>query len=450
MSEKLRRVACSAFPIALVVVFSAAQSDVAFSEEDFEAFPDFGFMLPASQRPDGDVFNLKHDYPRKKPSGLKRLPFLKIDFTKDWEGYIQEVRDYCFEGNIPHWNPFENSVRDWYHIPWLHPNSQTGFPPNGGTEGFRGLIKEAPVSPYQLGPDQAGDYQVYAITLINDFAGYTLGKMWKNPQSPDPRATDRRHGGGFPVGTVFCKLLFTDAPQGPDKIPELENPLTWTAYITESWNSPNRKPTPVNLLQMDVMVRDERADPWMGWVFGTFAYNGALGKQEKFMNLVPVGIQWGNDPDITTNQMVVFPATETKPNPELKQTVINPSKDLPPQHLGWAGRLNGPADLPTSSCMSCHAMAEFPQLTGLVAPGATGLAFGPFPPPKGGTPEWMQWFRNVPAATPVDERAYSTDFSLQIVISLQNFWNNRNAATDGLFAVDYGAEIKPAHRGGAP
>ena len=214
---------------------------------------------------DQPVFRLKTDFPKTRPA---RLPGFvqRIDFKKNPLEYLTAARDYSFDGNLPNWNPFENRKAAWYHIPWLHPTATgpNAYPPNGGTEGFRGLIKEAPLSPLQLGPGQKGKdggYSVYAITLVNDLAGYTLGRMWADPDNPNPRATDIRYGGGFPPGTVFAKLLFTDAPQGQDTLPFLENPLQWKAYITENfWTSSTRTVTAVNLLQMDIAVRDTRAD----------------------------------------------------------------------------------------------------------------------------------------------------------------------------------------------
>jgi hypothetical protein len=272
--------------------------------------PDFGFMVTpsdyAANYSDQPVFRLKTDFPSEKPTRLP--PFVEqIDFRKNPREYIIAARDYSFDGNLPNWNPFENDKAAWYHIPWLHPTTTgpNAYPPNGGTEGFRGLIKEAPVTPLQLGPGQKGkdgNYSVYAITLVNDLAGYTLGRMWADPENPDPRVTDKRYGGGFPPGTVFAKLLFTDAPQGQDTLPFLENPLQWKAYITENfWTSSTRKVTAVNLLQMDIAVRDPRADGpgQTGWVFGTFAYNGQVNNPNKFLNLVPVGVMWGNDPTDT-------------------------------------------------------------------------------------------------------------------------------------------------------
>ena len=212
---------------------SASAKALSAEKERGMSFPDFGFMVkPADyiqNYSDQPIFRLKADFPKEKPEHVPEF-VEKIDFKKNPKEYLLAARDYAFEGNLPDWDPYKNHVRGWYHIPWLHPTT-TGpeaYPPNGGTEGFHGLIKEAPVTPYQLGPDQKGkdgNYSVYAITLVNDMAGYTMGKMWADPNNPDPRATDARYGGGFPIGTVFAKLLFTDAPQGTDKIAYLENPL---------------------------------------------------------------------------------------------------------------------------------------------------------------------------------------------------------------------------------
>lgn len=425
-----------------------------------EGFPDFGFMVSSSdyfaKYSDQPVFRLKADFPTEEPKEMPK--FLEIDFKKDPLKYIEAVRDYAFEGNLPDWDPFKNKIRQWYHIPWLHPTTPGGgYPPNGGTEGFRGLIKEAPVGPKQLGPNLLGvkgDYSVYAITLVNDMAGYAMGRMWKDPENPDPRVLDKRYpNGGFPRGTVFAKLLFTDAPKGTDKVDYLENPLQWKAYITDNfWLSANRSVGTVNLLQMDISVRDPRADrspqnpQGTGWVFGTFCYNGKVNNPNKFMNLVPVGLMWGNDPDNKINKTNPFPPTKTMVNKDLKETVIFESKMLPPQHLGWNGRLNGPADLNTVSCMSCHNTAQYPQATSLVPTGAAPDG-GPTPPKEGGSDEWMKWFQNIECGTTMDPKTYSTDFSFQVAIALQNFFNVKNVQQQGSWASQYKAAAKPVARG---
>lgn len=445
----------------LLVNLGSSAQDLHKLNHEKNGFPDFGFMVSSSEYfekySDQPIFRLKADFPTEKP---KTLPtFLDIDFKKEPLKYIGAVRDYAFEGNLPDWDPYRNKLRNWYHIPWLHPTTvgPGAYPPNGGTEGFHGLIKEAPLGAGQLGPNLLGvpgDYSVYAITLVNDMAGYAMGRMWKDPENPDPKVLDKRfRDGGFPDGTVFAKLLFTDAPKGIDSVDYLENPLQWKAYITENfWLSSTRIVGTVNLLQMDIAVRDPRADrsptnpQGMGWVFGTFCYNGKVNNPNKFMNLVPVGLMWGNDPTNKINKTSPFPPTKTVVNKDLKETVIFEAKMLPPQHLGWNGRLNGPADLNTVSCLSCHITAQYPQATSLVPEGAAPDG-GKEPPPQGGTEAWMKWFQNIDSATSMNPQTYSTDFSFQVAIALQNFFNVRNINQQGSWASEYKAAIKSIARG---
>jgi len=215
---------------------------------------------------------------------------------------------------------------------------------------------------------------------------YMIGKVWRDAENP---TTTVMQSEGFPIGTVVAKLLFTTAPVG--EVPFLTNPIEWLAYTTKEFmpvTSPRVMST-VRFIQMDIMVRDPRAKETGGWVFGTFVYNGALANPNLWLNAVPVGIMWGNDPEVTSFSDSNPRPTKTVINPELKHTIINTSADLPPMHLGWGLRLNGPVDNTMSSCQSCHATAQFPQITPILASMSTkdGKPLTP------SDPEWMRWFR---------------------------------------------------------
>jgi hypothetical protein len=390
------------------------------------AFPDFGHLPPRDQY-EGRLFTLSQDYPAKSVVG-KRPEFLSIPFDENgkeqnWLQYLLAVRDYCFEGNVEvDFDVRKNGVRKWYHAPWQHWGPK-------GREGIRGLTREATAEPGQLAPTQTDKFQTYAVAFYNDVGGLTIGRVWRDHLNPDYNNVR------FAPGTVVFKLLFTQATV--EQVPFLKPPVEWTAYAEVSDKDRTRRVQKLRLLQMDIMVRDERTASLngTGWVFGTYCYNGGVGSRNPYENLVPVGLQWGDDPDVADDRVNPKPK-KTVINPKLKETVINPSPDLPPQHLGWNGRLNGPADYHASSCTSCHSTAQYPvQRQQNPDFGKRKVKHGPG--------EWMDWFRNLKCGKPFSENSNSTDFSLQLAMGIQNFhhWRDQQGGFSAR-AVERPIEVK--------
>lgn len=379
----------------------------------------------------GPLFELSQDYPTQLPPEDEIPGFFETDFRQEWRTYMEEARDYCFEGNTGiEWRGQENAVRHWFHMPWQDYGTR-------GREGIHGLTEEASIRPSQLAKGQTYDKgDTYAVGLYNEFGGYTIGRVWQNHDEPDPAYAATK---GFPEGTVVCKLLFVNIPPKivAEQIPFLVNPIRWNAYTGIPGGS-GRAVQEVTLIQMDIMVRDERAPK--GWIFGTYQYNGTLAKSDRWDNLVPVGLMWGNDPDETaeapkensSGSFTTPPVGEaTKINAALDETVVNPdSNELPPTHLGWEGRLNGPVDNSLSSCMSCHMTASSPERP--LSPAFLKLKpkAGEMKRPSTSSSEWnefwMRWFQNVGwkegALEPFLEAKYPLDFSLQLSDALQAFY----------------------------
>ncbi len=407
---------------------------VPISKENNIDYPDFGFMLSPEEY-NGRVFRLSDDFPRKRPKqdqGVKQI--LSIDFKTNWEEYMSAVKAYIFKGNAhkDYENSFffeDNKERKWYHVPWQH------WGPHG-REGFHGLTQEGPVDRKMLAQTQDSVSHAYAVGFYNDLGGYTIGKVW--PSNVPNYSSLKKEG--FPEGTVVGKLLFV--PFTEKDVPYLVNPVSWDAYIYKydlpNDNSKNTDTTrvraKVNLIQMDIMVRDQRAIETGGWVFGTFVYQGNLGNENRWENLIPVGIQWGDDPTVRKSDYNPTP-TKTIINSNLKETIINPSEELPPMHLGWNSRLNGPVDNAYSSCFSCHSTAQYP----IISPILPFMKKGVEIPPKGteAPDEWMRWFRNVQCGTPFDPQATSFDFSLQLVKSIQNYIEYASTTQKGLYYEEY-------------
>ena len=396
-------------------------------------FPDFGYMAPPSEVTNtSQVFKLSQDYPKTLPNN--KLPeFYSIDYKKDWRKYLLSIRSYCYEGNTRvDFRVEHNKARNWYHMPFQH------YSPNG-REGYHGLTKEAPVDAKQFGPNQSySTAGAWAVGFYNDIAGYAIGQVWQDHENPDVT----KMAGGFRHGAVLFKLLFTSFPKkvAELQVPFLRNGIWWDAYGNYIFDATplSRSKIQVVLTQMDVMVRDTNSPT--GWVLGNFQYNGELNNSDKWNNLIPVGVMWGEDPTNNINQSNPNP-TVTIINTNLKQTIINPdTKELPATHLGWNSRLNGPLDNAMSSCYSCHATAEYPQGSPLSPLFDTELS-EKYPP---GSDGWMRWFENLKCGEPFDKPSdgvvyYSTDFSLQMSQTLQFFddfqaWKNTKG---GIYRSDY-------------
>ena len=431
-------VAWFAFAPARADAPAAASPRPQLAEQGTPRFPDFGFLPPASEFHPERTFRLSQDFPVREPEidpAVRRI--LAIDYAKDWRAYADATLDYVLQGNIENRDISQaffledNPVRRWYHVPWQHWG-------DSGREGLHGMTAEGPSPPFTLGPRQKTPAQTYAVGFYNDRGGYLIGKVWADADNPRPDIV--RQDGGFPVGTVVAKLLFTTAPVG--EVDYLSNPIEWTAY-TKTHFAPNvpdtdpptpRRVTLVRLIQVDIMVRDDRAKATGGWVFGTFIYNGALGRPNLWRNLVPLGLMWGNDPAVKSHMAGNGSPTATLTNPDLRETVINPdAAKLPPQHLGFGLRLSGAVDNTLSSCKSCHMTAEYPQESGIL-PGYSRIDGRAL---TCADPEWFSWFRNLGPTDSFDPGAYPMDNSLQLAGSIQNFLAARNLSLKGYYATQY-------------
>ena len=223
----------------------------------------------------------------------------------------------------------------------------------------------------------------------------------------------------FPDGATQIKLLFSTASD--DQVPWLSGTFEWDAHIYVDDNASTRKPVnpddpnssplrsirTVRLLQVDVAVRDSRVKE-TGWAFGTFIYDGNQAGETLWERLTPVGLMWGNDPGITPEMI--------ENGYEIQQSWINTdARDIPGNHLGWGGRLAGPLDNPSSSCMSCHMAAGQPS-----APILPEIQFSePRPLPN---EMRLNWFQNVPAGVPFAyNQEWSLDYSLQLDIGIDRF-----------------------------
>ena len=356
-------------------------------------FADHDGEIPSSGKYDGPLFKLSQDYPDSVPR-LDEHPWLAVDPMRVPDAYQMTIRDYFLAGMVEaDFRVEENRIREWYHVPWMHVG-------NNPRESIRGLTNERASRCYKLGPLQDKWQQNWGIGFFNPMGGYTVGRVWSDPQSPDPNRSQ------FLEGTVVVKLLFSDAPDS--RVPDLQGAPTWTAFIRKAHKSCRFSQEPrevrnVRLLQMDFAVKDRRAGI-TGWFFGSLVYEKSASGVDGWRKLIPGGLQWGLDYGYGLEDHKAG-----KPLRETHMSVPQPKLSMYKAELGWLGRLNGPVDNPVSSCMSCHSTAQWPANSGMV------------PTKTASERERMRWFRSLAGNEAFASGNTPLDYSLQIQLSLRNF-----------------------------
>lgn len=340
----------------------------------------------------GPVFKLSQSYPATLPGlePLSKRRWRQFDFKNPAQApqYLKAVLDYCLEGNTADnfADVSQNTVRKWYHAPWLHTTPR-------GREFIHGMTDERPSRAGELGPAQTNPHDNWAVGFYNARGGYTIGRVWKDPTHPDPRKAI------FPSNTVTCKLLFTTAPVS--EVPFLDGSLEWQGDINHA-SGIGPRPT-LRLLQLDVAVKDSRANTTTGWVFGTFQYEKAASTSPNWWeHMVPVGLMWGSD------------VARLKSDLPTQQEWINTARGQK-LHLGRHDLvLNGPIDNPLGSCTACHGFAQVARVNG------PSPAIPANPPKKdGATPASLdRYFTNIKAATALSPDYVSLDYSLQLQLGI--------------------------------
>ena len=336
----------------------------------------------------GERFQLRTDWPQQKPDSPR--PWEAIDVRHHPRAYVQALKDYVYAGMAEvDFVPRKNHVHAWYHMPWHHLGRRA-------REAVHGLSRQRDVKPFELGPTQSEPQQKWELVFFNDMMAWQQGRIWQGGRPHLEHAE-------LPPGSLVVKYVFVT---GDDtQLPMLKGAPTWQAHINCTIRRDERRCIrPVRLIQMDIAVRDEQVKDTTSWVMTTLVYDRDAPGRTGWDRMVPLGVQWGNDPGVT-------PADIAR-GAKLKETVI--FADAPKyamERLGWAGRLNGPTDLKGSACLSCHSTASWPDPPR-------------FTPPKGADDTTrLKWFRNLKPDEPFLPGRVSLDYSLHLENALKNFYH---------------------------
>lgn len=346
----------------------------------------------------GTLFKLRDDYPKSVPNSPK--PWENWNFKTHTQAYLQKIKAYLYQGmQKADWRPGQNKVHNWYHMPWVTMGRRA-------REGIRGLNRNADAKPFSLANTQTQPQQKWELSFYNNYAAYQIGQIWCHGETdklklgqPDLTQTE------FPEGSFIAKFVFIT---GSDKqLPFMKGAPTVFANINESIDRKSpKKVRPVRLVQIDFSIRDKRADSTTSWVMGAFVYDqhAKAGLNGAWDKMIPLGVQWGNDPLITPSMV--------KQGQQLKESVIMPNiPSYAKRRLGYGGRLNGPLDFYGFSCLGCHSMAQWPKPLAKIPKGNTEL-------------EKMHYFRNLKPDEPFQKGHISLDYQLHLENAFRNYFRH--------------------------
>jgi hypothetical protein len=398
----------------------------------------------------GKVFKLSQNYPDKLPP-MEKYPWLKIPFKNggpvDPRAYLQALLAYGLDGNVAvDFYVENNKKRKWYGMPWMDWNTEVAadWPGTDGREFVHGFTHEFDSSGNTLSTLQKDFVDTWSGAYLNDRAAFSIGQVYCNPDDPKPGMVNPDPAGlnNMADGSFIIKLLFSTVTE--QQLPIVKNALEWDAnvFVNEDPRWRNQGPISrykraikkIRMIQIDVSVRDERSTT--GWLLGTFGYDGNAKGATPWERMVPLGLQWGNNPKVAYAETCSGPdgpcnrmkLTEQWINEKAAKVLAKPPLNF--NHLGYAGRLAGPVDNPKASCMGCHQTAGFPSVAILPEFSANGALLKLDSARKPHTEQSfrMMYYGNVASgAVFSDTQLYSSDYSLQLSMSLQNFVSLRCA-----------------------
>ncbi len=394
-------------------------------------FQDNNGAVPPHSVYSGPLFKLNHAWPTKSLPPLQHAPWQEAIHNghitvKNAPAYAKALKAAVAKNGrelIMHYDKWNAATAEWYNEPWV----------GSLREAIRGTYAAGTFGPSVF--PKTGlrtTFNTHVLTYYDKRAAYTLYNFWGDSAMKPTLETANAQ---FEEGAIIVKAAVFASTDPKKKLgwwDAMKGAQVWDMYLPVGSDT-TPQVWPGYVAQFDIIVKDTQSSPITGWVFMTLVYDRHA-HGDVWDKMVPLGAQWGNDPQATKAGM------------PLKENWNNPKAPLyATQTLGWGGRLTGPNDggrnniavngkamenVPDSSCMSCHSTAEwnvaqhrmdsfllpsFPADTpsGILLCNEKGK-----PDPDGtyicspapGSKAWMKWFQNRPGTQAMDSGSIATDF----------------------------------------
>jgi hypothetical protein len=399
-------------------------------------FADDNGQVPPKGEYSGPLFKLSAAWPNEAQPPLNDPPWRATIgngpiTVQNADAYVNALRTYVAvnaKALIAQDGAWSAAKAGWYNEPWL------------------GSLRESISGTYAAGefgsevfPSTGlrATFSTHVLTYYDARAAHSLYKVWgATARAPDLQTANFQ----FDEGSVIVKAAVfasTDLQQPTDWWDALKGAQIWQLYLDPT-DPTNPQPTaprvwPSYVAQFDIIVKDTKAAPRTGWVFTTLVFD-ANAPGDTWDKMIPLGAQWGNDPQAT------------QAGQPLVENWINPkAPKYSTQTLGWGGRLSGPNDgarndvviagrllknEPDSSCMSCHSTSQWnvtrhrmdafllPSFSQALPPGFQLCGDSGKPDPSGanvcspapGNPAWLVWFQDRVGTQAMNPGSLATDF----------------------------------------
>ena len=264
--------------------------------------------VPSPSVYSGPLFALNHAWPAQALPPLTNAPWQAAIqnqpiTTQNAPAYAAALKAAVMANAVTLITDYANwnaTTAGWYNEPWL--GSQR--------EAIHGAYAAGEFGP-SVFPNTGlrAVFDTHVVTYYDSRAAYSLHKVWgatslkPNLQVQSPQ---------FEEGAIIVKAAtFTSKSPAP--------PLGWWDAMNgaQVWDlylgtGPNAPPTPGYVAQFDIIVKDSQSSPATGWVFMTLVYDTSL-SGSLWDKMVPLGVEWGNDPQAMTD---TAPLVENWINPK--------------------------------------------------------------------------------------------------------------------------------------
>lgn len=389
-------------------------------------------QVPSRSEYNGPLFQLNHAWPTKPLPPLQHAPWQEAIHNQpitvaNAAVYASALKKAVAKNAIQlieHYDQWNAAKAGWYNEPWL----------GSIREAIRGTYAAGQFGPAIFpGTGLRTTFGTHVLTYYDQRAAFSLYNFWgASSMHPNLKTGNAQ----FQQGSIIVKAAVFASTDPTKKLgwwDAMKGAQVWNMYLPVGKSSTPRV-WPGYVAQFDIIVKDSQSSPKTGWVFMTLVYDRNAPGNTVWDKMVPLGVQWGNDPQATRAGM---PLTENWINPAAPKYST--------QTLGWGGRLSGPNDggrnniavngkaiknAPNSGCMSCHSTSQWNTAKGRMVsfllpsfPTDTPPYFklcnaqGKVDPngsyicsPAPGTTSWMKWFQDRPGNVAMDEGSFATDY----------------------------------------